>query len=121
MSTSFISLQVLQSKRISFPTTGCPRKNATDLKNSNGNCLILITKRLFLLKSAIIRINFDIFTSKKIGDLVRQKSANLKVANTLEYRINGGGVRTIGGLEMVRHNNNREAGIIGGAAWRNRK
>ena len=41
--------------------TGCPRKNATDLKISNGNCFILIIKRLFLLKSAMIRMNFDIF------------------------------------------------------------
>ena len=42
--------------------TGCPRKNATDLKISNGNCFILIIKRLFLLKSAMIRMNFDIFS-----------------------------------------------------------
>ena len=38
------------------------------------------------------------------------------VVFTLEYRINGGGVRIIGGggVEMVRHNNNRGVGIIGG-------
>ena len=42
--------------------TRCPRKNATDLKNSTGNCFILIIKRLFLLKSAMIRMNFDIFS-----------------------------------------------------------
>ena len=41
---------------------------------------------------------------------------------SLKYRINGGGVGIIGGLEMVRHNNNHGVGIIGGgAAWRNRK
>ena len=33
--------------------------------------------------------------------------------STLEYRINGGGVRIIGGLEMVRYNNNR-------GGWNNR-
>ena len=34
----------------------------------------------------------------------------------------GGGVRMMGGLEMVRYNNNRGVGIIGGGvAWRNRK
>ena len=42
--------------------TGCPRKNATDLKNFKGNCFIPIIKRLFLLKSAMIRMNFDIFS-----------------------------------------------------------
>ena len=45
------------------PDTGCPRKYVIDLKNSDGNCFILIIKRLFLLKSAIIRIIFDIFSS----------------------------------------------------------
>ena len=49
--------------------TGCPRKNATDLNNSNGSCFILISKQLFLLKSTTIRINFDIFSSI-IGNLV---------------------------------------------------
>ena len=44
-------------------TTGCPRKNATDLNNSNGSCFILISKKLFLLKSTTIRINFDTFSS----------------------------------------------------------
>ena len=33
---------------------------------------------------------------------------------TLEYRINGGGVRVIGGLEMAQYSNNRGVGIIGG-------
>ena len=46
-----------------------PQKNATNLKNSNGNCFTLIIKRLFFLKSAIIRINFDIY-SIIFGDLV---------------------------------------------------
>ena len=39
------------------------------------------------------------------------------ISFTLEYRINGGGggVRIIrGGLEIVRYNNNRGVGIIGG-------
>ena len=49
--------------------TGCPRKNATDLNNSIGSCFILVSKQLFLLKSAIIRINFDIFSSI-FGDFV---------------------------------------------------
>ena len=49
--------------------TGCPRKNATDLNNCNGSCFILVNKQLFLLKSTIIRINFDIFSSI-FGDLV---------------------------------------------------
>ena len=34
---------------------------------------------------------------------------------TLEYRINGGGVRIIGGLEMVQYNNDRGVGTIMGA------
>ena len=37
----------------------------------------------------------------------------LKHYLTLKYRINGG-VGIIGGLEMVRDNNNRGVGIIGG-------
>ena len=45
------------------------RENTTDLKISNGSCFILIVKRLLLLKSAIIIINFDIFFSI-FGDLV---------------------------------------------------
>ena len=40
-------------------TTGCPRKNATNLNNSS--CFILVSKQLFLLKSAIIRINLIYF------------------------------------------------------------
>ena len=39
------------------------QKKATDLKNSNGNCFILIIKQLFLLKSKIIRLIFSIFSS----------------------------------------------------------
>ena len=53
-------------------------KNATNLKNSNGNCFILIVKRLFLFKSAIIRMNFDIFLSI-LGDLaVKLKISKLQ-------------------------------------------
>ena len=33
---------------------GVPEKNITDLNNSNGNCLILVSKQLFLLKSTIL-------------------------------------------------------------------
>ena len=55
--------------KIITPSTGCPRKNATDLNNFNGSCFILVSKQLFLLKSAIIRMNFDIFSSI-FGDLV---------------------------------------------------
>ena len=55
--------------------TGCPRKNATDLKNYNGNCFILIIKGLFLFQSAIIRKNFDIFSSS-LGDL----TAKIKIS-----------------------------------------
>ena len=45
-----------------------------------------------------------------------------RIIDTLKYRINGGGGNNRGGLEMVRDNNNRGVGIIGGgAAWRNRK
>ena len=33
----------------------------------------------------------------------------------------GGGVKIIGGLEMVQYNSNRGVGIIGGGSWRNRK
>ena len=62
-------------------STGCPRKNATDLKNSNGKCLVHIIKRLFLLKSAIIGIIFDIFCN--VLCLVEKlKSANFKIVPT---------------------------------------
>ena len=36
-------------------------------------------------------------------------------ASTLEYRINGGGENNRG-LDMVRYNNNRGVGIIGGVS-----
>ena len=52
-----------------FVNTGCPRKNATDLNNFNGSCFILVSKELFLLKSAIIRMNCHVFSSI-FGDLV---------------------------------------------------
>ena len=56
-------------------STGCPRKNATGLNNFNGSCFILVNKQLFLLKSPIITINYDIFSSI-FGDLV----AKLKIS-----------------------------------------
>ena len=37
-----------------------------------------------------------------------------KSTYTLEYRINGGGLRIIGRLEMVPYKNNRGVGIMGG-------
>ena len=64
--------------------TGFPRKNATDLNNSNGSCFILVSKQLFLLKSAIIRINFDIFSSV-FGDLV-VKLIIRKLQNCLQVK-----------------------------------
>ena len=42
---------------------GVPGKDATDLKNSNGSCFILIIKLMILSKSTIIRTIFDIFSS----------------------------------------------------------
>ena len=62
--------------------TGCPRKNATDLNNSNGSCFILIGKELFLLKSTTIRINFDIFSS--IFDVLVVKIKISKVQNCFQ-------------------------------------
>ena len=50
-------------------STWYPRKNATDLNNSDASCFILVSKQLFSLESAIIRINFDIFAIV-FGDLV---------------------------------------------------
>ena len=62
---------MFKSKKNPGPSqsTGCPRKNAKDLKNSNGYCFIIIIKQLFSLKSAMIRIIFDI-VSRILGDLV---------------------------------------------------
>ena len=40
-----------------------PQEKVKELKNSNGNCFILIIKRLFLLQSAFLSIIFDIFSS----------------------------------------------------------
>ena len=44
---------------------GVPEKTATDLNNSYGSCFIHVGKRLFFSEicTAIIRINFDIFSS----------------------------------------------------------
>ena len=49
--------------RIAKGLPGALEKNQTDLKNYDGSCFIFIIKRLSLLKSAIIRINFDTFSS----------------------------------------------------------
>ena len=68
----------------SCSNTGCPRKNATDLNNSNGSCFILVRKKLFLLKSAIIGINFDIFSSI-FGDLVVKLKIS-KVQNCFHFK-----------------------------------
>ena len=52
------------------------------MNNSNGSCFILVSKQLSLLKSAIIRINFDIFSST-FGDLVvKLNIAKCKIAST---------------------------------------
>ena len=51
-----------------------------DLNNSNGSCFKIVSKRLFLLKSAIIRIDFDIFSSI-LGDLV----VKLKISKVQNY------------------------------------
>ena len=64
--------------------TGCPRKNATDLNNSNGSCFIFVSKQLFLLKSAIIGINFDIVSSI-FGDLVVKLKIS-KVQNCFQVK-----------------------------------
>ena len=66
-------------------STCCSRKNATDLNNSNGSCFIHVGKELFLLKSAIIRINFDIFSSI-FGDLVVKLKIS-KLQNCLQVKI----------------------------------
>ena len=72
---------VLQGNLLS---TGCPRKSETDLNNSNGSCLILISKQLFLLKSKTIRINFDTFSSS-FGDLVVKLKIS-KVQNCFQVK-----------------------------------
>ena len=64
-----IRYRLLNLCNIYIHIPGVPEKNATDLNNSNGSCFILVSKQLFLLKSAIIRMNFDIFSST-FGDLV---------------------------------------------------
>ena len=76
--------------------TGCPRKNATDLKNSNANCFIFTIKRLVLLKSTIIRIVFDTF-SRIFGDLVvKSQISKLQNFPCVETRA--------AALAMVNHN-----------------
>ena len=71
-------------------------KRRNRFENSNGNCFIIIIKRLFLLKSAIIRINFDIFSST-FGDLIVKLEIS-KLQNyprskpeLLHYQPGGGG------------------------------
>ena len=64
--------------------TGCPRKYATDLNNSNGSCLIFVSKQLFLLEPTIIRINFDIF-SNIFGDLIVRLKIS-KVQNCFQIK-----------------------------------
>ena len=69
---------------VTYIHTGCPRKKATDLNNFNGSCFTLVSKQLFLLKSAIIRINFDIF-SNIFGDLVEKLKIS-KVQNCFQVK-----------------------------------
>ena len=59
-------------------------KNPTDLNNSNKSCLILVSKQLFLLKSAIVRINFDIFSSIFSDMVVKLKIS--KVQNCIQVK-----------------------------------
>ena len=66
--------------------TKCPEKNETDLNNSNGNCFILVSKQLFLLKSTIIRINFDIFSSIFNDLVVKLKVSNVQNCFQVETR-----------------------------------
>ena len=69
-----------------FINAGCPRKNAIDLKSSNGNFFIFIIKRLFLFKSLISRINFHIFSSI-FGDLtVTLKISKLQNSSFVKTR-----------------------------------
>ena len=58
--------------------TGCPRKNATDLKNSNGKCFIFTIKKLFSLKSVMIRINFDKISSIFVDLVIKFKINKLQ-------------------------------------------
>ena len=59
--------------------TECPRKNATDLQNSNANSFKLIIKQLFLFKYAVIRLNFDIFSSIFGNLVVELKISKLQI------------------------------------------
>ena len=56
-------------------TTGCPKNNPTDLKNSDTSCFKLIIELLFFSKSAMISLNFDIFL-RIFGDLVAELKIN---------------------------------------------
>ena len=55
--------------------TGCPKKNATDLKNSDTSCFKLIIELLFFSKFAIIVLNFDIFF-RIFEELVKELKIN---------------------------------------------
>ena len=54
---------------------GVPKKNATDLKNSDTSCFKLMIELLFFSKSAIISLNFDIFC-RIFDDLVTELKIN---------------------------------------------
>ena len=54
---------------------GVPKKNATDLKNSDTSCFKLIIESLFFSKSAIVGLKFDIFC-RIFGDLVAELKIN---------------------------------------------
>ena len=65
---------------------GVPEKNATYLNNSNGSCFILVSKQLFLLKSTIIRMNFDIFSSIFGDSVVKLKISKVQNCFQVETR-----------------------------------
>ena len=56
------------------------QRNAADSKNCNIVFSIYVIKRLVFLKSAIIRLIFDIFSSIFGGLAVKLESANFKIA-----------------------------------------
>ena len=57
-----------------------------DLKKSNATSFILIIKRLFLLKPAIIRINFDIFCSIINDSVVKLKISKFQNCPEIKTR-----------------------------------
>ena len=78
------SSNIPKIKILEYPNTGCPRKNATDLNDSNGSRFTFVSKQLFLLKSTTIRINFDIFSSI-FGDLAVKLKIS-KVQNCFQVK-----------------------------------